>query len=231
MPESTFDLDWAADQVWALLEQAFTKSVALCDAAEELAHDALAVRGQLYSSDFETLNYHLLKELAALPSTAICATFMFEVGVLQDVDYFMPSLMRDGLTISEGKHDLDPSSDTFYDYSLLDFIALPFRATPYVHGPYIDLGGTNTFTITVSSPVHINGRFLGEACIDISLESYERSLVPILHRAPGSLSVLNAENRVVVSNDVGRPIGALIEVDEGILHPCGDLGWRMLYLP
>lgn len=231
MTETDFDVVQAAETAWAVFAEAFESTASITALIETLAQEALRKRQTLRSSDFDALKPHLLKELANLPETVIGVCFTFAVDVLEDVKYFMPALERDGSSVYDGTHDLDPESDTFYDYSLLDWLTPSSREKPYAHGPYIDLGGTNKFTITTSSPVHTEDRFLGVVGVDVALESYERSLVQTLDHAPGSFSVLNAEKRVVVSNDAGRAIGTLLSVDDTELIPCGPYGWSVLHLP
>lgn len=231
MPEPTFDLERAAQEAWSLFDRAFASMEPLAEFMETLTRTALAKHGKLRTSDFEALKPELLKNLVTLPEPVIGSCFGFGVGVLEDITYCMPALERDGSSIHDASHNLDPTSDTFYDYSELDWLAPFQRDVSHVFGPYIDLGGTNRFTITATVPVQVDDQFIGKLGVDVGLEAYERSLVPLLDRAPGSLSVLNAENRVVVSNDAARPTGSLPTVDPNHLAPCGDHGWHMYYLP
>ncbi|WP_449276964.1 cache domain-containing protein [Leucobacter sp. GX24907] len=231
MSETSFDLNHAASEAWSVFETAFSSMEPLAQFVETLTRNALERNGALRTSDFEALKPELLKNLVTLPEPVIGSCFGFGVGVLEDITYFMPGLERDASGVRDASHNLDPMSDTFYDYSELDWLAPFQRDFSHVQGPYIDLGGTNKFTITASLPVQVDEQFIGKLGVDVGLEAYERSLVPLLDRAPGSLAILNAENRVVVSNDAARPTGSLPTVDPNHLTPCGDFGWHLYYLP
>lgn len=231
MSDTNFDPRLAAEEAWSLFDLAFSSMEPLAEFVESLAKSALAKNGKLRTEDFAALKSELLKNLVALPEPVIGSCFGFGVGVLEDITYCMPALERDGSSIHDASHNLDPTSDTFYDYSELDWLAPFQRDVSHVYGPYIDLGGTNRFTITATMPVQVDDQFIGKLGVDVALEAYERSLVPLLDRASGSLAVLNAENRVVVSNDAARPTGSLPTVDPNHLTPCGDYGWHLYYLP
>jgi hypothetical protein len=134
-------------------------------------------------------------------------------------------------------HSLNPQRDSFYDYSSSNWFAVPASSgRPTVTGPYVDIGGTNAYTVTVSLPVSTAGGFVGIAGADIAAARFERFLLPA-GSGLGPLVLTNADWRVVASNsphhlpgDILREHSSGIEVEVASdLFPAGK-AWR-LYSP
>ncbi|MHC5557897.1 cache domain-containing protein [Kocuria sp. U4B] len=123
------------------------------------------------------------------------------VGYLIDSDYWLEWWRHDGRGGLEFvAHNLNPHRDSFYDYSARSRFSTPASSgSPTITGPYIDLGGTNSYTVTVSVPVFTSSGFAGIAGADIAAGRFERRLL----QAVGSRTAVvltNAALRVIASN-------------------------------
>lgn len=94
------------------------------------------------------------------------------------------------------------------DYSELEWFRVPMETgRGHVAGPYVDYLCSDEYTITVAAPVHIDGRFVGVAGLDLLIDSVERHLLPLLSELGGDVTVVNAVGRVVVSTNPRHATG------------------------
>ncbi|MEU4170156.1 cache domain-containing protein [Streptomyces sp. NPDC026665] len=108
--------------------------------------------------------------------------------------------------------DLDPEHSAYSDYTHWDWFALP-RDTGQraVAGPYVDYLCSDEYSLTLSAPVHVGGRFVGVAAADVYLRHFEQTVVPLLQRLPGAAYLVNARGRVAASADPAHLAGSLIK--------------------
>ncbi|MFG2452551.1 cache domain-containing protein [Streptomyces sp. NPDC048512] len=106
--------------------------------------------------------------------------------------------------------DLDPDHSAYSDYTHWDWFALP-RDTGRraVAGPYVDYLCSDEYSLTLSAPVHVEGRFVGVAAADVYLRHFEGAVVPLLQRLPGASHLVNARGRVAASADPDHLAGSL----------------------
>ncbi|WP_028798982.1 cache domain-containing protein [Streptomyces sp. 142MFCol3.1] len=106
--------------------------------------------------------------------------------------------------------DLDPRHSAYSDYTHWDWFALP-RDTGQraVAGPYVDYLCSDEYSLTLSAPVHVEGRFTGVAAADVYLRHFEAAVVPLLQRLPGPAHLVNARGRVAASADPDHLAGSL----------------------
>ncbi len=76
----------------------------------------------------------------------------------------------------------------------------------HVAGPFVDYLCSNEITVTSSLPVVLNGEFAGVVCADLLVSSLEDVLLPLIREA-GALALVNAHNRVVISDDPAYETG------------------------
>lgn len=135
------------------------------------------------------------------------------VGYLADGDYWLEWWRHDrrgGLEFVA--HSLSPRSDLFYDYSARNwFSAAAASGRTEIVGPYVDVGGTNAYTVTVSVPIDTDRGFAGIAGADIAVARYERLLLSAGCAAPVVLT--NADLRVIASNRAEYLPGDLVRAD------------------
>lgn len=124
---------------------------------------------------------------------------------------------------------MDPRRDDFYDYESREFIAHPRKdLIPWATGPYVDHGGVDDYLVTVSVPIVREGRFLGVTATDLLAADLEGTFAPWLARAESPCLLLNAEDRVIVSNSVTHHAGDVARVTaEFHAVALGVFGWSL----
>jgi len=135
--------------------------------------------------------------------------------------------------------DLDPRQSAYSDYTHWDWFTLP-RDTGHraVAGPYVDYLCSDEYSLTLSAPVHVEGRFAGVAAADVYLRHFEAAVMPLLQALPGPAHLVNARGRVAASADPahlagsltkGPDFGALLTAAQPARHeglrlvPCDDI--------
>ncbi|MFC8507586.1 cache domain-containing protein [Streptomyces sp. NPDC057411] len=106
--------------------------------------------------------------------------------------------------------DLDPAHSAYSDYTHWDWYALP-RETGQraVAGPYVDYLCSDEYSLTLSAPVHVEGRFVGVAAADVYLRHFEAAVLPVLQALPDPARLVNARGRVAASTDPCHLAGSL----------------------
>ncbi|MBQ0984699.1 hypothetical protein KBZ10_09255 [Streptomyces sp. F63] len=137
--------------------------------------------------------------------------FVAAHGVLGDV----PACLEWWQTAADGSLrplllDLDPEHSAYYDYTHWDWFTLP-RDTGQraVAGPYVDYLCSDEYSLTLSAPVTVGGRFMGVAAADVYLRHFEAGVVPVLQCLPGPAHLVNARGRVAASTDPHHLAGSL----------------------
>ncbi|MEU7057635.1 hypothetical protein [Streptomyces sp. NPDC046197] len=106
--------------------------------------------------------------------------------------------------------DLDPRHSAYADYTHWDWFALPrdtgLRA---VAGPYVDYLCSDEYSLTLSAPVEVAGRFAGVAAADVYLRHFEAGVLPLLRELSGPAHLVNARGRVAASADPAHLAGSL----------------------
>ena len=143
------------------------------------------------------------------------AGFVAQAGVLHDVPYWLEWWTADPEVGAQSckrlAADTDPASVGFRDYTELPWFVTP-RETGRTHvtGPYVDYVCTDQHTLTVTTPVTVDGVFVGVAGVDVLAATVERLLRDRLDTASGVLVVVNRVGRVVASSDPGHVVGDLV---------------------
>ena len=157
--------------------------------------------------------------------------FIAEPGVVPAHTYFLACWRQseDGV-VPDDSHVTDPERDDFYDYPHHDFFAVPrANGTGFAEGPYVDYGGVNDYIVTFSLPVLVNERFVGIAVADLPVATLEHRLAPRLAGKTRETVVVNAEQRVVVSNSATHIVGDVIASTAGFeVQNLPTLGWQVL---
>lgn len=137
--------------------------------------------------------------------------FVAAPGLLSDV----PAWLEWWQTGSDGDVrplllDLDPAHSAYADYTHWDWFTLP-RDTGEraVAGPYVDYLCSDEYSLTLSAPVQVEGRFAGVAAADVYLRHFEAAVMPMLRRLPGPARLVNARGRVAASTDPRQLVGSL----------------------
>ncbi|MFJ8543645.1 hypothetical protein ACIRFH_16790 [Streptomyces sp. NPDC093586] len=137
--------------------------------------------------------------------------FIAAPGLLRDVPAWMEWWQTDVRgSIRPLLLDLDPARSAHSDYTHWEWFTRP-RDTGQrtVAGPYVDYLCSDEYGLTLSVPVHHEGRFAGVAAADIYLRHLEAAVLPVLRELPGRAHLVNARGRVVGSADPAHLVGAL----------------------
>jgi hypothetical protein len=123
-------------------------------------------------------------------------------GVLRDAPHWLewwwttPAGTPEALRIN-----LDPNAPDFFDYTTADWYATPARTLGrWVSGPYVDYVCTNAYTITLTTPVRVDGRLLGMSAADVLISSLEQRVLPVLTAIPHPVVLASGDGRVIASN-------------------------------
>lgn len=137
--------------------------------------------------------------------------FVAAPGLLDDVPAWLEWSQRavDG-SVHPLLLDLDPERSAYSDYTHWDWFALP-RDTGQraVAGPYVDYLCSDEYSLTLSAPVTVEGRFMGVAAADVYLRHFEAVVMPLLQRLTGPARLVNARGRVAASTDPHHLVGSL----------------------
>jgi methyl-accepting chemotaxis protein-like sensor len=215
-PAVTATLDPAAEsrvaaQVRRTLETVFgAVADTRADTTALLARTTDAGRRRPVSADLAALRPGLHLRLARQELVSGVG-FVAAPGLLRDV----PAWLEWWQSGSDGSVrplllDLDPRRSAYSDYTHWDWFALP-RDTGRraVAGPYVDYLCSDEYSLTLSAPVHVEGRFAGVAAADVYLRHFEAAVMPLLQGLPAPAHLVNARGRVAASADPARLVGSL----------------------
>jgi hypothetical protein len=106
---------------------------------------------------------------------------------------------------------LDPESENFLDYTRQSWFTVP-RDTGrrHINGPYVDYLCTDEYTLTFTIPVQRRGSFAGVVGADVHVREVERMLLPKLRALGGRAALVNAQGRVIASNNARWATGSLV---------------------
>ncbi|WP_353814456.1 PDC sensor domain-containing protein [Agromyces sp. SYSU T00266] len=157
------------------------------------------------------------------PGTLITgAGFVAAPGYLADAPWHLAWWLSDGNPFrgvpARGIRRLDavsdPDAESFRDYTTLEWWRVPERTgSRHLTGPYVDYLCTDDYTVTVTTPVTIDGDMVGLVGADMYVARLEQVLAPVLRDAGRTLTVVNASGRIVTSTDPHRATGALLRLD------------------
>lgn len=177
------------------------------------------------------ISLSILQHFDEIPSFIDGLGVIAEVGVVPGhrywIDWWRPT---DSGPEEDTHHVMDPDNENFYDYEAREFIAHPREHfEDWASGPYVDYGGVNDYTITISAPIVQEGRFLGVVAVDVRVADLEHRFSSWLAAIDGACVLLNAENRVVISNSVTYNVGDVVKpAASDQVVPLGILGWSMV---
>lgn len=97
------------------------------------------------------------------------------------------------------------------DYSELEWFRVPLMSgTSHVAGPYVDYLCSDEYTMTIATPVRVDGTFVGVLAFDLLIDSVERQLTPLFRDLSAHVTLVNGVSRVVVSTDAEWATGDVI---------------------
>lgn len=118
------------------------------------------------------------------------------------------------------------------DYSELEWYRVPQQTgRAHVAGPYVDYLCSDEYTITIATPVLLDGDFVGVAGLDLLIDRVERDLTARLATIGGDISVINGIGRVLLSTSNRRETGDSIrgaELDGLLRFPCAGMALEVV---
>lgn len=138
----------------------------------------------------------------------------FEPGSLKDAEHWLEwwRMQPSGHPKFIG-HDLNPVSIRYYDYATRDWFKVPAAAGhPVAVGPYIDMGGidVNTVTLTVPAQTSHGTHVLG---CDLSLSALETIFLRAIRTPDPSVVLVGRNGRIIASNSPRLVIGTRANID------------------
>ena len=113
--------------------------------------------------------------------------------------------------IAQRSHNVNPAADNFYNYVALKWYASAKSAgSKVVTGPFIDMWGSDDFTVTVSIPMRSRVGLDGVLAADVDVRRLLKDLSRVLRRTQLPLAVVNETERVVVSSVPTLSTGLLL---------------------
>jgi hypothetical protein len=106
--------------------------------------------------------------------------------------------------------NLDPQSDSFYDYTLKPWFAIPRdQGHGTVMGPYVDLHCAGLYILTFTRPLTVHGEFVGVVGADVPVAAFEQIVMPSLKRLGGEAVVITNEGQVLAANTPTWAVGEM----------------------
>lgn len=132
------------------------------------------------------------------------------------------------------QHVLNPSSDSYYDFTQSRWFRLPTTVgQPSLMAPYVDSWGTDDVTMTASQAVRAAGETVAVVAADLDVHSYVDKVEDILASAFAT-ALLDSEDRVIASNapdiESGTRLAAARQRDIVVRVPIESLGWSVVAL-
>lgn len=139
---------------------------------------------------------------------------VLQPGVLQDREMYLEwrQLGSGGRAVPLSLN-FNRRCENFYDYRDMPWFASPRdNGRSSVVGPYVDLYGQDMYILTFSSPILVDGRFIGVAAADIALNRFERVVTAKLMHLDNEALILSREGRVVAANTANFIAGEMASV-------------------
>ncbi len=141
-------------------------------------------------------------------------------GALSNTSAWMQSWHVSAAGLRFTRHSLNPSSVDFYNYTEMPWYRQP-RATrkPYISGPYMDFGGTDLRIITAALPVDSWNDSTSVVAADLSLPSFERILLRMIHTFDPEIALVSPGGRVIATNSASiAAAGKITRAPRSKLH-------------
>lgn len=185
---------------------------AIIDLVDSPDHNGNPIRPS--RADLETLHPLLEQILKRHGRLLAGAGFVSDPEFLQDAAAWLEwRTGRDG-NYSSLDVTLDAKKLDNYDYLRAEWFQTPRDGAPSaIVGPYVDLGGTNAYVVTLTVPVLVHGTFAGVVGADLLVDQIE-GIVRNTTRTIGfecpTAVVVTQEGRVLASNIPRQSPGTLL---------------------
>ncbi|MEU3787286.1 hypothetical protein [Streptomyces sp900129855] len=132
-------------------------------------------------------------------------------GILADAAFHMEWWQRvDEQHSRPLRLNLDPRSESFYDYALKPWFVIPRdEGHGTVMGPYVDLHCAGLYILTFTRPLTVDGEFIGIVGADVPVAAFEQIVVPSLKHLGGEAVLITGEGRVLAANTPTWAVGEI----------------------
>ncbi|HKU35585.1 MAG TPA: cache domain-containing protein [Paenarthrobacter sp.] len=135
-------------------------------------------------------------------------------GLLGDAETWMQSWHTHGGQPSFTRHNLNPASVNYYDYTHTSWYQRPVASGQAVlTGPYWDFGGTDTTIITASLPVPGPENKVSVVAADLSVHHLEVTFLRALGKQDLPVALVSESGKVVASNSARYAVGRTAAAD------------------
>jgi DNA-binding FadR family transcriptional regulator len=196
---------------------------------EKLAALAAAASGSLHRDDLGKLRPAIFDLLAGHRDLASGAGVIAAPDLLADAPLWLewwwitPAGSQEQLRVN-----LDPAAPDFFDYTTAAWYTAADRlGTAQATGPYVDYFCTGEYTITLSVPVRLGGRFLGVAAADVLVSHLEGQVLPALLGTGRPVALTSQEGRVIAATTASLMPGARGPVPDAMVTPSPQGTWRL----
>ena len=177
------------DRLFGMLDGLGGALARLAAAGTPRRDDLAALRGTI----FEVLGTH--RGLAAGAGVITAPDVLADAPLWLEWWWTSPAGTPEQLRVN-----LDPAAPDFYDYTAAAWYEnARLSGEPRATGPYVDYFCTGEYTITLSVPVRLDGRFLGVAAADVLVRSLEGQVMPGLLRSTGPVALTSPDGRVIAA--------------------------------
>lgn len=156
------------------------------------------------------------------PAQLMDAALWIDWWVIDDDGAMQPTLF-----------DFNEYSLDYYDYTDAAWYLGPRDGTDRsLVGPYVDFNGLNDYIVTATTPVLVEGRFVGIAGVDLSVDKVERRLVSVRRALAdddfrGEVTIVNDVDRIVASTSAQHIAGSLLRAADVGRHPIPGVSWSI----
>ncbi len=128
--------------------------------------------------------------------------------------------------------EFDERSLDYYDYTRAECYLSPESGTLHsLVGPYVDFNGIDDYIVTATSPMLVDGQFVGVAGADLAVDEIERRLNAANRSFDAEIVVTNGSNRIVASLSARHVAGALLPAGvDAQRFPVSGLPWSVVVL-
>ena len=191
---------------------------------------AVAPGGSLQRDDLAKLRPAIFGLLASHRDLASGAGVLTAPNVLADAPLWLEWWWTTpGGSPEQLRVNLDPAAPDFFDYTTAAWYTaaerLPSDGT--ATGPYVDYFCTGEYTITLSVPVRLGGRFLGVAAADVLVSNLEGQVLPALLEAGRPVALTSPEGRVIAATTADLVPGARVPASCATRVPSQLGRWRL----
>jgi DNA-binding FadR family transcriptional regulator len=169
-----------------------------------------AASGSLHHDDLAKLRPAIFDLLASQRDLASGAGVITAPGVLADAPLWLEWWWTNSAGSPEQlRVNLDPAAPDFFDYTAAPWYEAAERlGTAQATGPYVDYFCTGEYTLTLSVPVRLDGRFLGVAAADVLVSNLEGRVLPELLGIGRPVALTSPEGRVIAATTADLLPGA-----------------------